>query len=163
MHETVNVRIGTPDDLDQVMALARMMHEEIGLSAFEPAKVLPEIYSALHQDRGLMGLIGEPGADVQAGILLMVGKFFYSDDDVLEEKGLFVHPDFRSAKGGRASRLCEFAKHSADVLGMLLHIGVFNDQNAEAKTRLYRRMFGAPAGEFYLYRPGADQSSAEAA
>jgi GNAT superfamily N-acetyltransferase len=153
MHDDISVRIGTPADLDEVMALAQMMHEEIGLTAFEAGKVLPEIYAALHKDHGLMGLIGAPDGPVEAGILLVIGKFFYSDEDVLEERGLFVHPEYRQAKGGRAARLCEFAKHAADRLGMLLHMGVFNDVNADAKLRLYRRQFGEPAGAFFLYRP----------
>lgn len=155
MTEEIAVRVGTPADLDQVMELARMMHAEIGIATFNEAKVLPDIWAALNCDRGIMGLIGEPGDTIQGGIILRLGQVFYSDDEVLEERGLFIHPDFRSAKGGRAARLCEFAKKAAEGMGMPLVIGVMNDVRAKAKMRLYDRQFGEPAGAFYLWRPSA--------
>jgi len=43
-------------------------------------------------------------------VLLRIGTMWYSDERVLEEKAIFIHPDFRSAKGGRARQLCEFSK-----------------------------------------------------
>lgn len=152
--ETVKVRIGTVDDLDQIMSLAMLMHNEIGISSISHDKILPEIYSALTMNHGLMGVIGEPGDRIQGGILLKIGKLFYSDDDVLEEKGLFIHPEFRRAKGGAARQLCEFAKKTSDQLGMPLLIGIQNDVRTKGKARLYERQFGMPIGAQFLYRPG---------
>jgi hypothetical protein len=104
MIEDVKVRVGTLDDLDQVMQLALQMHDEIGISNLNHHKILSEIYPSLQLDGGIVGVIGPPDA-VEGGILLRIGKFFYSDDDILEERGVFIHPNFRSAKGARARRL----------------------------------------------------------
>jgi hypothetical protein len=76
---------------------------------------------------------------------------WYSDHEVLEEKAIFIHPDFRSAKGGRARKLCEFSKHVSDSLGVPLIIGVLSNHRTEAKIRLYERQFGKPSGAFFLY------------
>lgn len=161
MSDDFNVRVGVPQDLDQVMELARMMHEEIGITSFNPDRVLPEVFAALNLDHGVMGVIGHPGGELEGGVLLTLGKLFYSDDDVLEEKGVFIRPDLRAARGGRASRLCEFSKKAADNLGVPLLIGVQNDIRTKGKLKLYERQFGEPIGAFFLYRPG--QAAQEAA
>jgi len=151
--DNISVRVGTLDDLDQVMRLAQMMHEEIGITSFNPSLVLPGIYSALQQERGLMGVIGPIGGELEGAVLLTIGKLFYSDDDVLEEKGVFIRPDLRMAKGGRAGKLCDFCKQAADALEMPLMIGIQNDVRTEGKRRLYERKFGAPVGFQFLYDP----------
>jgi hypothetical protein len=71
---------------------------------------------------------------------------------VLEEKAVFIHPDYRTAKGGRARKLCHFAKETADTLDLPLMIGVLSDQRTEAKVRMYEREFGKPSGAFFLYK-----------
>ena len=152
MIEDVKVRVGTLDDLDQVMQLALQMHDEIGISNVKPHKILSEIYPSLQLYGGIVGVIGPPDA-VEGGILLRIGKFFYSDDDILEERGVFIHPNFRSAKGARARRLCEFAKKTSDSMGMPLLIGVQNDVRTKGKLRLYERQFGQPIGAFFKYEP----------
>jgi hypothetical protein len=88
---------------------------------------------------------------------------WYSDHEVLEEKAIFIHPDYRSAKGGRARRLCEFSKNTADSLGIPLIIGVLSNNRTEAKVRLYKRQFGEPSGAFFLYnaRTGGWKDAAE--
>ena len=75
----------------------------------------------------------------------------------------FIHPDYRSAKGGRARRLCEFSKQAADSLGIPLIIGVLSNNRTEAKVRLYKRQFGEPSGAFFLYnaRTGGWKDAAE--
>ena len=88
---------------------------------------------------------------IEGGILLRVTTMWYSDDHALEEKGIFIHPDYRSAKGGRARRMCEFAKRTAEQLGLPLLIGVLSNNRTEAKIRMYERQFGKPAGAFFLY------------
>ena len=70
---------------------------------------------------------------------------------MIAEKLVFVHPDFRSAKGGRAKKLCEFSKSVSDELGIPLIIGVVSTDRTRGKVRLYERVFGEPAGAFFLY------------
>jgi hypothetical protein len=88
---------------------------------------------------------------------------WYSDRQVLEEKAIFIHPEYRSAKGGRARRLCSFSKEVADSLDIPLIIGVLSQNRTEAKIRLYERQFGKASGAFFLYnaQTGTAQAAAE--
>lgn len=145
-----DVYIGTPDDVDAVMALALAGSVENSFVTPSPGRLLEEVWPALVGDRGIMGLIG-PKGKLEGAVLLRIGKMWYSDQDVLEEKAIFIHPDYRSAKGGRARKLCEFSKRAADRLELPLIIGVLSNHRTEGKVRLYRRQFGEPSGAFFLY------------
>jgi hypothetical protein len=145
-----DIRIGQPDDIDDMMALATAASDENGFLPAHPGKMLQEIYSALCLHRGIVGIIGPKGAP-EGAVLIRIGEMWYSFDPVVEEKAIFVHPDYRSAKGGRAGRLCEFSKHVADTLGLPLVIGVLSNSRTQAKVRLYQRKFGPPAGAFFIH------------
>jgi len=151
MRNNLGVRIGTPDDVHGVMDLALSACDENGFVSPNPEKLLQQIWPALNLDQGLLGIIGNTGEKLQGAVLLRVGSMWYSDDEVLEEKAIFIDPKYRSAKGGRARRLCEFSKHVADNLGIPLIIGVLSNHRTEAKVRLYERQFGKPSGAFFLY------------
>jgi hypothetical protein len=151
MAEELNIRIGTLDDVDDIMELALSACDENGFVEPNPAKLLNEIYPALNLHYGLVGIIGHKGKKPEGAVLLRIGAMWYSDNEVLEEKAIFIHPDYRSAKGGRARRLCEFSKQAADSLGIPLIIGVLSNSRTEAKVRLYERQFGKPSGAFFLY------------
>lgn len=115
-----------------------------------------EIWPALNLDHGLVPVIGPPGGKIEGLALLRIGNMFYSEQIVVEEKAIFVYPEFRAAKGGRAARLCEYSKHVADTLKIPLLIGVLSNVRTEAKVRMYTRMFGPPAGAFWLYGARAE-------
>jgi hypothetical protein len=151
MSEEIEIRIGTPEDLDAVMEIAVDMWDELGIVPASVQKILGEVWEALHQQNGLIGIIGQPDGRIEGGVLLRIGSMWYSDERVLEERGIFIHRDFRSSKGGRARRLCEFSKDTADALGIPLVIGVLSNDRTEAKARLYERQFGKPSGAFFLY------------
>jgi hypothetical protein len=151
MAEEVNVRIGTPDDIHGIMEIALDMWEELGVVPPSTEKILGEVWEALNQENGLIGIIGEPGGRIEGGVLLRIGSMWYSDAKVLEERGIFIHRDFRAASGGRARRLCEFSKEAANVLGIPLLIGILSDHRTQAKAKLYERQFGKPSGAFFLY------------
>lgn len=151
MDENIKVRIGTPEDVDQMMDVALSACGENGFVNPNPVKLLQEIYSALCKVQGLVGVIGEPGQPIQAAVLLRIGKMWYSDDAVLEEKAIFVRPEYRGAKLGRARLLCQFSKKVSDELNIPLIIGVLSHQRTQAKVRMYQRQFGEPSGAFFLY------------
>jgi GNAT superfamily N-acetyltransferase len=163
MFDNFGVRIGTPDDVHPMMDLAMQACDENGFVDPNPQKLLGEIWPALNLDRGLVGIIQDEGGGLEGAILLRIGTMWYSDAEVLEEKAIFIHPDYRSAKGGRARRLCEFSKKTADELGIPLIIGVLSNHRTEAKVRLYERQFGKPSGAFFLYnaKTGAYPAAAE--
>jgi hypothetical protein len=151
MFEDLKIRVGVPGDIHQLMELAMDASKELAFVNYDPEKILAEIWAALHQEGGIVGVIGEPGQQIEGAVLLRTGAMWYSSEKVLEEKGIFIHPDFRSIKGGRGRRLCEFAKRVSDQLGMPLIIGILSDDRTEAKSRLYERQFGKPSGAFFLY------------
>jgi GNAT superfamily N-acetyltransferase len=161
--DDLKIRTGTPEDVDAVMEIALSACDENGFVSPNPEKLLGEIWPALNRDRGIIGIIGPENGFVEGAVLLRVGTMWYSNQEVLEEKAIFIHPDFRSAKGGRARRLCEFSKQVADSLGIPLIIGVLSNHRTEAKVRLYERQFGKPSGAFFLYnaRTGGWQEAAE--
>jgi len=61
------------------------------------------------------------------------------------------YPEFRTAKGGRAARLLEFAMKASETLQLPLTIGVLADERAAAKVRLYTRKLGPPNGAYWVY------------
>lgn len=163
MANSIKVRVGTPEDVHAIMDLALSACGENGFVNPNPQKLLAEIWPALNLDRGLVGIIGEENQKPEAAVLLRIGSMWYSDADVLEEKAIFVDPEYRSAKGGRARRLCEFSKQVSDKLGIPLIIGVLSNHRTEAKVKLYERQFGKPSGAFFLYnaQTGHLQTAAE--
>lgn len=163
MSEELGIRIGTPDDIHKMMDLALSACEENGFVDPNPQKLLAEIWSALNLDNGVVGIIEGPDGIFEGAVLLRVGDMWYSDRQVLEERAIFIHPEYRSAKGGRARRLCQFSKQVADSLKLPLIIGVLSQHRTEAKIRLYERQFGKPSGAFFLYnaKTGGWQDAAE--
>lgn len=159
----VTVRTGVLEDLDAMMRLADSAASDNGFLRAAPGKILHDVYSALTRQGGIVGVIGEPGGELEAAVLLMAGPIWYSEETVLEEKALFVAPAFRTAKGGRARKLCEFAKKTADELGLPLAIGVLSNHRTAGKIKLYERIFGPAAGVYFLHnaKTGAFKEAAE--
>jgi N-acetylglutamate synthase-like GNAT family acetyltransferase len=149
--ENLNIRLATTSDMDEVMKLAVTACEENGFLNASTELLAREIWPALCQDHGLCPVIGAPGGAIDGLALLRIGKMWYSDQTVVEEKAIFVYPQFRSAKGGRARRLCEYSKHVADTLGIPLLIGVLSNHRTAGKVKMYSRLFGEPSGAFWLY------------
>lgn len=147
----LHIRVGVPEDIEEIMVIAIQAAEENGFLEANPRKLAEEIYPALCQDHGIVGLIGRKGEAIEGIVVLRIGTMWYSDTPVVEEKAIFIHPEFRSAKGGRATRLCEFSKKVSDTLGIPLIIGVLSNNRTEAKVRMYERQFGKPSGAFFLY------------
>jgi GNAT superfamily N-acetyltransferase len=151
MKDKLRIRIGTPDDIHGVMELSIMACAENGFINPDKKKLLNELWQALNLNYGLIGIIGKENGLMEGAILLRIGPMWYSNDMVLEEKAIFIHPDYRGAKDGRARYLVEFAKKTADDLGIPLLIGVLSNERTEGKIRLYERQFGKPSGAFFLY------------
>lgn len=149
--DDLRIRIGTPDDVDELMALAMSSCDENGFLNPNPQKIVQAIYGALIQETGIVGCIGHSQGMIEGAVLLHVGSMWYSDDLIVEELGIFVHPDFRAAKGGRARRLAEFSKTVSDSLTKPLLIGVLSSHRTLAKIKMYKRIFGEETGAWFLY------------
>lgn len=133
------------------MRLATMAVEENGCVDAAASKMLEVIWPAVNQYHALIGLIGPPEGRIEGMVVVNIGQLYYSEVPCCEEKLLWVHPDYRSAKGGRARKLCEFSKRVADKLEMPLLIGVLSNTRTSGKVKMYTRIFGEPAGAFFLY------------
>lgn len=141
------VRIATAADEDAIMDLCRMLHEENGQFSMSEAKVRDALQTAFKRQGGLIGVIDGPKG-LEGIILLTIGQLWYSDDWMLEEMFNFVHPDHR--RSSHAKRMIQFAKESADKLGIPLMIGVLSNTRTEAKVRLYERML-PKAGAYFVH------------
>lgn len=147
----IRVRLGMPEDVHPVMEVALMACEENAICKPNPEKLLQDVWCALNLIDGICGIIGKPGKIVEGVVVLRSGTLWYSDDPIIEEKAIFVRPEYRSAKGGRAARLCEFSKKAADYLGVPLTIGIMSNARTAAKIKMYSRMLGEPSGAYWLY------------
>jgi len=148
----IKVRIATMSDMDEIMSLAVEAAKENGFLDASTTLLAKAVWGPINQDHGIIGCIGEPGALLEGMVVLSIGKIFYSDTDCLEERTLYLRPEFRSAKGGRANKLLEFSMSAADSLGLPLLIGVLSNERTEAKCRLYQRKLGPAAGAYWIYR-----------
>ena len=151
MAEDLKIRLATPNDEEPLLQLAINAHHENGIMDLNEDKMRGMIKPALYLWQGMCGIIGEVGQPIEGAVLLRTVQMWYSDAWILEEKAIFVAPEYRSAKGGRARRLCEFSKQVADGLGIPLLIGVLSNERTKSKVKLYERQFGTPAGAFFLY------------
>jgi hypothetical protein len=148
----VFVREGIVADFNEVMRLSIDATQENAFVEPDIELLQNHVYAALDKKMGLVGVIGgAPGEPLEGMIILRIGNPWYSQEKILDEKVIYVAPEFRSAKGGRARKLAEWSKTISEKLGIPLAIGVLSNTRTEAKIRLYERVFGAPAGVFFLY------------
>ena len=146
----IKVRVATTADLDEIMKLAVEAAKENGFLDASTALLLKAIWGPLNQDHGIIGCIGTN--PIEGMVVLSVGSIFYSDTKCLEERTVFVRPEYRSAKGGRAKKLVEFSKSVSDQLELPLLIGVLSNERTKAKCKLYERMLGPPSGSYWIYQ-----------
>lgn len=151
IYDDLKIRLGTTADMDEVMQLAIMAAKENGVMNASQLLLAKTIWPKLELQHGLIGCIGKHGGKIEGMVVLQIGTLHYTEEPVLEELVLFCHPDYRNAKGGRATKLCEFSKSVADKLGLKLVIGVFSTVNTEQKVKLYSRVLGPPAGSYWIY------------
>lgn len=146
----LKVRTGTPEDIHPMMALAMSAAEDNGLTDADPEKIAREIWSALSLDHGIVGIIGDPGKDIEAAALVRVEEMWYSRKKTIIERAIFVDPKYRAAKGGRAAVLCQFIKHMQETLDIPAVVGILSTNRTEAKRKLYERAFGVPGGYYWI-------------
>ncbi len=162
IYDDLKIRLGTTADMDEIMQLATAAAKENGLLEANPALLAQTIWPKLNLQTGLIGCIGKDGGMIEGMVVLQIGKLFYSDETCLEELVLYVHPDYRNARGGRAHKLVEFSKSSAEKLGLPLLIGVLSSAKTEQKCKLYERVLGPASGKYWIYgrKTGSFQQTA---
>lgn len=153
-------RLGTLDDLDDVMELAFLVAGENAIVPPNREKILRQIYAGLSKNESLIGVVGPKKGKPQGFVLLRVVAPWYGDELIIEEAGIYVHPDWRAQKGGRAALLYKLCKEVSERMQRKLLIGVLSRHRTESKVRYYERFFGAQAGAYYLYDPRAVMAAA---
>jgi hypothetical protein len=143
-----HVRIATRDDEPGLIRLLEMMHAESGMFDLDNDAMKQTFARAFNREGGLIGVIG-PSNDIQAGLYLLITKFWYTTQDHLEDLFNFVRPDHR--KSDYADTLIKFGQDCADKIGIPLILGVLTNRRVEAKVRLYRRRLGVPVGAVFAY------------
>lgn len=150
-----HVRVATRDDLLDILALAKMVHNEIGFFDINEVKFAEAIWPQLTQNNGIIGVIGSKGK-IEGAIILRISAYWYSDKQFLEEMCVFVHPEYRTAKDSRIQKLIGFSKKVASDLDLPLTIGILSNNATNAKIETYRRNFGEPVGAFFLWNAKTD-------
>src|SRR5258707_5406531 len=145
---TVPVRIATAADEPALIRLLHLMHAEGGLLELDLDAAKSMFRYAFDRKGGLIGVVGD-GQDINAAIYLLITRFWYTQQNHLEELFNYVHPDHRRSHHART--LIGFAKQCADEIHIPLVIGVMTNKRVMAKVRLYRRSLGNPAGAFFFY------------
>jgi len=145
-----DVRLAATEDMDELMRLAELAHEENEhwQQGYSPEKVY--ITFSKHFTKGgvLIAVIGDKGEELKAVLVMCVDQPWYSRDWRLLELALFVSPEHR--RSTYAKQLMEFSKQASKGLQLDLTIGVFSSKNLERKQRLYNRQFGQyQSGTFY--------------
>lgn len=151
IYDELRVRIATVADMPEIMELAIAAAKENSLFDCTPAHLLQTVWPALHQDKGIVGAVGKQNGPIEGMVVLVVGTLHYSDSLCAEERVLYVRPEYRNAKGGRANKLIQFSKGVAQSLSLPLLIGVLSNSMTHAKCELYRRTLGEPAGQFWVW------------
>ena len=148
----IYVREAKPEDFEEIMRLSFAAASENALSEPDIGLLKSEVLDGITRNGGVIGVIGgDAGSKLEGMIILKISSMWYNMEPIIQDNAIFVDPDFRSAKGGRARKLAEWAKLTSEKLGIPLAIGVLSNSRTEAKIRLFERVFGPPAGVYFLH------------
>lgn len=147
----IKVRVAVPEDLAACMDLFVKANDENGLAKMDERKLLGMVWPSLHCHNGMVGAIGSVGGPLEGVVLLRIEELWYTSEPVIAEKLVYVHPDFRNAKGGRAAKLCEFAKRVSDEMRMPLLVGIVSNDRTKGKIKMFERLLGPAVGAYFLY------------
>lgn len=153
-----NIEIATPHDFERMMTFLRSMHAENGMAPMSETLVSNALARGLSQDRAVVGVIRD-GDKIAASVGLFVGRWWYSEENHLEDLWLYVGENYRRKPFARP--LIEFAKKTAATLELPLLMGVLSDERTEGKVRLYQRQLPYK-GAIFLWNPPelpADQAA----
>ncbi len=152
-----HVRLATEDDLEDILAMGRELHQENGLMSLDEGKIRQVALNALRGMDGVIGVIGKN--PIEGMILLALRQFWYAKDGDMHIEEFFSHvrPQFRRSYNAQA--LIEFAKDTALRVGVPLLIGIVSNTRTEQKIRLYERRLGKPAGAYFVFNGHTGQGA----
>lgn len=141
------VRIATRADEDEVMAMCRALHDENGLFSLNEDKIR-DIFRKCYERKGaIVGVIG-PTGKIEASTCLLISDSYYTSDQHLAELWNHVGKNYRQSRNAEALLL--FGKKCSDKIGIPLITGIITNSRVAGKVRLYRQVYGYPAGAFFV-------------
>lgn len=148
MAELPVVRMASPFDEDEIVAMCQRLHAENGLFTLNLEKVRECLRHCWERKGTVVGVIGRPGA-IEASTCLVLSDFYYTKDWHLAEMWNFVDEEHRRSRNAEA--LVEFGKDCARKMNMPLFTGIITNKQMAGKVRLYRKLLGYPTGAFFIY------------
>src|SRR5215831_17743822 len=110
------VRVATAEDEPEIMRLLELNWIENGMGSINHDCVRRVCRLAFERKGGIIGVMGG-GKTIHAMIGLLITKFWFHDDDHIEEIFSWVHPDHRKdSKAKYAETLITFAKRCSDEI-----------------------------------------------
>ena len=76
----------------RMMDLTMTASDENSVVRPSPRRIAEDVWPALHRDRGIVWIIGPDEGPLEGAALLRVVSPWYSEDEILEERGIYVHP-----------------------------------------------------------------------
>ena len=144
------VRIATPQDVQAILDLCWLAHEERNERSLSKTKAEAMVRNCLNGG-GVIGVI-EVDGDIRAMVGLVISSVWCSEDRELYDWLVFVRPDCRRLR--YLSPLLRFARKQAIRLRLPLWMGFIGGDRAEAKAAAYRRNFpGSEYGAFFRFTP----------
>lgn len=155
------VRPAMKDDEGQIYALLLMLHAENGFFSLNHEKVIKGIQHATERRGGVIFVI-EKDHRIVASLGMVIASDWYTDDEYLQERWNYVHPDYRRGTD-YARKLIEQAKWSTDFwkatfnIDMPFMCGINSLDRTQAKIRLYARHMPC-IGAYFAYGHAARQN-----
>lgn len=144
--DTLRSENAGPEELDRIVELIQLMHEEVGIGQWSEPRVRQAVENCLNY--GAVVVAREDGQIV--GIMgLIVGQWWYSEDYRLADVFTFVHPEYRRSRHAR--NLIEEADRAARKVELPMIVGVMSrdGHRTAAKSRLFARHL-KPVGNIFL-------------
>lgn len=151
------VRLAEPEDVDELVQMARELHRESALRdgadqpiPFSEKKARQTIESSFESKAGaIIGIIGEPGG-LEGSVCVAWTDHWYSDHLVLQERWNFVRPEYRKTQNAKV--LINFSKLIATVVWRPLIMSCVVAERP--KMRLYERTTGCESvGGYFVFNP----------
>lgn len=141
--------VATPDDLDEVCELIRVMHAEVGIGRLDDTKVRGAISEIINSGGCL---ISKQDDRIVGSVGLTMTSWWYSPDRFLVDQWFFVHPDHRAE--GHATQLIAWMKTAAKNTGIPVVLSVGTTVDALSKLKYFRKHL-TPFGGSFIYQPEA--------
>lgn len=143
------IALATPENLEEVCELLRVMHAENGVGRVNEEKARGVITKRL-QEGGV--ILARSHGRLVGSVAIYKDNWWYSDELAFFDQWFFVHPEHRSE--GHAVRLLAALKQACRNTGvpLVLHVGTTVD--ALSKLKFFKKHL-TPFGGSFIFQPEA--------